>query len=289
MPGAGGGEAPRLGPFAETYAHNRARVVRPMTGRYFQMDPNASGMAFGVALAFHGDAPRAIQNDLDALTRYTDGANLYHYLGSNSWVTNDPSGLLLDTLIVVGLQAAAAVTPGPGDFIRSVLTALLQEYSINLNWDAKWAGNWKADDEAHSRRDNRWVKQAIGQGLHDAFDIGIGDVSVNTLDLFGGGKKKRDSFRLPKGVKSAKGVAGQLSNKWKYRIDTNNIQPAEGGFHVHIYNNRGDEVAKVSGNGTWAKSHMGRNLYGRHEIPTQAASEIDRLVRWASDALDGGG
>ena len=37
-------EARRLGPFAETYAHNRARVVLG-AGRYGQPDPNTTGTA----------------------------------------------------------------------------------------------------------------------------------------------------------------------------------------------------------------------------------------------------
>jgi len=188
MPGAGGGEAPRLGPFAETYAHVRHRVYFSALGRWGQADPNASGVSINAATPFFGRGFSPLIPRIDLGERYHDGPSLYQYLESNGWTASDPTGLmLLDTLITVGLGAAAMVAPGPGDFITGVLRALTAEYASRLDYDVDWATDWSQGDDWHSRLDNRWVTTTIGQGLHDAFDIGFGEYKVNPLDLFGSG------------------------------------------------------------------------------------------------------
>ncbi len=40
---------------------------------------------------------------------------------------------------------------------------------------------------------------------------------------------------LPKTVRSPKGIEVDLSGRYTARIDTNNISPGEGGFHIHVY------------------------------------------------------
>jgi len=190
MPGAGGGEAPRLGPFAETYAHVRHRVYFSALGRWGQADPNASGVSIQEDSSFHGVLFMPGVMEVDLGERYGDGSNLYQYLASQPWTRNDPTGLFsyLDTMVTVGLQAAAIAIPGPSDMIRGALSRLVDTYSGYLEDDADWASEWGWSDDWHSRGSNVWVAAALGQGLYDSFEIGIPftDIGFNPLDAFAG-------------------------------------------------------------------------------------------------------
>jgi hypothetical protein len=79
--------------------------------------------------------------------------------------------------------------PGPSDMIRSVLKSMVETYSANLEWDSEWAENWGYDDGWSSREDSSWVMVAIGEGLHDAFDIDLPftDKKYNPLPVMASG------------------------------------------------------------------------------------------------------
>ena len=94
------------------------------------------------------------------------------------------------------------------------------------------------------------------------------------------------SFKLPKIVKSAKGVEGTFSVKgYKYRIDTNKVAPGEGGFHIHIYRD-GKEVAKLNGKGGWVSSHGVNTLLKPSQINKTVRSEINKLVKHTRKKLN---
>lgn len=168
-----------------------------------------------------------------------------------------------------------------------MLQSVVQEYAVNLAWDVEWATDWRAPDDAHSRLDNSWITLAVGQGLYDAFEIGFGDVSVNPLDLFadaGLGKK----FERPPTLRRSGGVKGRFSNGWEYRVDTHNVRAAEGKFHTHVKNAKGEEIAKVNGLGRWETSHGGRALARPSEVHKSIRNEVNRLVRWVASAFRNG-
>jgi hypothetical protein len=137
-----------------------------------QPDPNATGMVLLSSMSFHGSAISPGVDSFDVQARFADGANLYQYLGSNPWQSSDPSGLLITMLL-----------PGPGDFITGALKSLVSEYAARQDFDVDWATDWEMGDDWHSRLENEWVILALGQGLYEAFEIGIGQHSVNPLDL----------------------------------------------------------------------------------------------------------
>ena len=147
---------PKLVPYAHAIYHNRNRTYALGLGRFMQSDPNATGIAALETIAFHGTAisPAAMGMSLETL--HLDGANLFQYIRGNPLIGSDPLGLFV---------------PGPSDFISGALEALVTEYSDRLSYDVDWATNWEAEDQWHSRLDNRWVTVALGRGLHSAFDF----------------------------------------------------------------------------------------------------------------------
>jgi len=179
MAGSGGGEAPRLAVFGETYAHNRARVVLG-AGRYGQPDPNATGMVLPETVAHGGAAPAASVQGVSVEDRYADGANLYQYLGSNPWIHNDPFGLFVGLFV-----------PDPGDMITGALRSLVTDYAANLDWDLDWASDWSMDDVANTRESNEWVNHALAWGVYDAFEIDGWNPLDTAYDLMGGSYGKR--------------------------------------------------------------------------------------------------
>jgi hypothetical protein len=96
---------------------------------------------------------------------------------------------------------------------------------------------------------------------------------------------KGGSFVKPNTVRAAGGVEGNFrKNGWTYRIDTNRVQPGEGGFHVHVYQN-GAEVAKITGNGKYVKTHSNATLKKPSEIPKAVRNDINRLVEHSQKKL----
>ena len=162
---------------------------------------------------------------MDLQTLHTDGANFYKYLRGNPFMGSDPLGLYClgdlgnDATETLGLLDPL---PGPSDFIRSALSALVTEYSANLSWDAEWAGDWSTGDDWHSRTDNSWVTLAIGRGLFEAFDIDLPftDDTLNPLDYVAREKDSRSpykSVRTPLGrAKFSKTVTVNGKTAYKY-------------------------------------------------------------------------
>ncbi|MBX3420677.1 MAG: HNH endonuclease [Pirellulaceae bacterium] len=85
--------------------------------------------------------------------------------------------------------------PGPGDFIRSGLEALVRAYVVNLEWDVKWALDMSLPDSWGSRLDNDWVYAALGAGLYSTFDVQIPLGTFNPLERFSAGDYATASLR----------------------------------------------------------------------------------------------
>ena len=94
------------------------------------------------------------------------------------------------TLGKAGLENVSGIgfaMPGPFDYVKSGVQALVDAYSVNLSWDVAWAQNWDLSDHLHSRNDDLWVYAAPGGGLYDAFNVDIPFWgTVNLLDPFDG-------------------------------------------------------------------------------------------------------
>jgi len=197
--GSGGGgvvdpvtleDRPRHIPYAHTIYNVRNRAYQPALGRWMQQDPNATAMSLIEAASHSGRGVGAIALAMSAEDRYGDGYNLYEYLGSSPWDGSDPLGLydfedgFEDVTDVLGMLDPV---PGPSDFIRGMLNAMVGDYGANLDWDVEWAGDWSLDDDDHSRIDNTWVAVALMRGLYDAFEISLpgGDETFNPLHVFG--------------------------------------------------------------------------------------------------------
>ena len=198
---------PKLVPYAHAIYHNRNRTYAPNLGRFMQSDPNATGMVVLDALAYHGDAISPREHVPVMQTLHGDGANFYQYVRGNPFAWSDPLGLYglgdlaNDAGDTLGLLDPL---PGPSDYIRSVLNALVTEYAANLSWDIEWSSDWTTGDDWHSRGDNSWVTLAIGRGLYQAFDVDLPftDDSINPLDYVATSASKK-----PRGVKTPSGYA----------------------------------------------------------------------------------
>lgn len=91
-----GAETPRLAVGANLLVQMRNRAYSPSLGRFMQADPKATAMTLLEATSYHGRGAKAISLAFDTEERYSDGMNLYQYLGSNPWIRNDPLGLSYD-------------------------------------------------------------------------------------------------------------------------------------------------------------------------------------------------
>ncbi|MBM9614519.1 hypothetical protein JWJ90_09475 [Desulfobulbus rhabdoformis] len=108
---------------------------------------------------------------------------------------------------------------------------------------------------------------------------GFLDHADNATMVAGGLSVANLAFKLPKIVKSAKGVTGLFRNiKYNYRIDTNKVAPGEGGFHVHVYKGK-DEIAKLNGKGGWVKTHEGKELLKPSQVPKDVKQDLNRLIK----------
>ncbi len=268
-------DAPRLTANARILYHNRNRTAHPELGRFLQKDPNATAMVLLANEYHHGSSLTAGIDLFNLDGRYTDGANLYAYVGSNPIANSDPMGLF------IGMTSF--LIPGPSAMIGGAAASMVGEYAANQLWDADWALDWSMPDDMHSRLDNSWVAMSLGQGVYDSFGIGIGDYVINPLDAFAGANRASRAPRQNTRFKSPKVQSGgQLPNGWTYRIDTKGVHPNAGGFHIHIYSGS-TEVAKVNGKGAWDKAHRGNNKLMRpSEVPKRVRNRINRIVRLTS-------
>lgn len=72
-------------------ADARGREYNPTMGRFLQRDP--VGTAIEPPMARNVSDPRFTQRDSSSADQYSDGMNLYEYVGSNPAVLVDPTGL----------------------------------------------------------------------------------------------------------------------------------------------------------------------------------------------------
>jgi len=155
----------------------RARFYDATTGRFTGLDP------------FYGNS-----SDPQSFHKYA-------YVHGDPIQGIDPTGEFLGAVIGIGISM---MVPGPGDFIRGGLEALVKAYVSNLEWDVEWALDMSLPDSWGSRLDDSWVYSALGQGLHDAFDINTPFGTFNPLDPFGGGSDaSARSMRGPSGGSSS--------------------------------------------------------------------------------------
>jgi hypothetical protein len=145
-----GGETERLAPYAKQLVQMRNRVYFPGWGRFAQRDPNATAAVLIGASAHHGREIGAIVDAFDLEGMHGDGANLYGYLGGNSWRRCDPLGTdWWDQAINV--YSTIGVTAG------QVAYRLGKGYAENMDFDAEWASDWTLPDDMHSRMSNAWI------------------------------------------------------------------------------------------------------------------------------------
>jgi hypothetical protein len=184
--------------------------------------------------------------------------NVYAYVQNNPVMLYDPSGHIPVALVAAPWIAANSVHVINGVLIiAATYGTLVMDPSENIQLASdKQEVNLHSEKESGLKKKEPW-----------------------------GNNPKNNTFKLPKTVKSNKGVEGNFSIKgYSYRIDTNKTAPGEGGFHIHIYRN-GKEIAKVSGIGTWAKTHRGKTLLKPSEINNTIRTEINRLVRHVQKRL----
>ncbi|MBK8270432.1 MAG: hypothetical protein IPK83_19910 [Planctomycetes bacterium] len=72
---------------------NRNRVYSPVLGRFLQRDPNETGMVLLTAAISNGVAPSILLSQFNANVLFSDGINLYSYVGANPLKRRDPLGL----------------------------------------------------------------------------------------------------------------------------------------------------------------------------------------------------
>ena len=107
----------------------------------------------------------------------------YAYVHGDPIQGIDPNGEFAAVVLGIGVSMMMA---GPGDYIKGAFESLLTAYAANLAWDVQWALDMTMEDDLGTRLDDDWVLAAIGQGLHDAFNIDTPFGTFNPLDLFDG-------------------------------------------------------------------------------------------------------
>jgi len=128
------------------------------------------------------------------------------------------------------------------------------------------------------------VKEFNEQAVRNTRILGLATVLVvGKMEL----ESRASSIKLPKVVKSAKGVEGDFSVKgYDYRIDTNKVAPGEGGFHIHIFRD-GDEIAKVNGRGGFVANHKGENLLRPSQLNKTVRNELNKLINYVQKNVGG--
>jgi RHS repeat-associated protein len=170
----------------------RARFYDATTGRFTGLDP------------FYGNS-----SDPQSLHKYA-------YVHGDPISHVDPNGEFAAVLLGIGVSMMMA---GPGDYIKGGLEALVRAYVVNLEWDVQWALDMSQPDDWGSRLDDKWVYAALGQGLHDQFNIDTPFGTFNPLDLFGGSSADASSFaarntRAPNNVRFSGGGRASHSAAW---------------------------------------------------------------------------
>ena len=111
---ATGAETPRLWPGARLSGYTRNRTLHCDFGRWNQPDPNMTGLPVQQAFVFHGSGLRESVQGFDLRGHFTDGANVFAYLGGAPCTRFDPLGTsmmveMMGTMGVRGMLAGALV------------------------------------------------------------------------------------------------------------------------------------------------------------------------------------
>lgn len=174
-------ETRRLEPGARLVSYARNRTLDTKRGRWLQLDPNASGASVTGSLAYHGSAPE-FPAMVSLASRTTDGVNLYQYALSGPVMRDDRLGLYSVEEFGEDFFNSSFGMPGVSDFLGGALSAMVETYAANQEWDVDWASDWSQGDGWSTRNDNSWVLESAVQGIYDSFEIGWGDYKANPLD-----------------------------------------------------------------------------------------------------------
>ena len=85
-----------LAPYTAGLYCNRNRWYSPHLGRFTSLDPNETALAVIGALATNGETLDSSLGSFNSQDHFSDGMNLYQYVGSNPIKHIDPSGLESD-------------------------------------------------------------------------------------------------------------------------------------------------------------------------------------------------
>jgi hypothetical protein len=236
-------------------------VIKPALGRFLQSDPNATGLPLIENPDwFHAEGRQLSLGWFDLEMQHQDGANLYQYLRSNPATASDPLGLF------------AFLLPGPSDFIGGALASMIQEYSDRLEWDLDWAAEWDAEDDWHSRLDNKWVTVALTRGLYNAFEIGYGDYKANPLDMFA--SASGGTSPAPRGLPPA-----TIVNQGGVRVTHYYHSGDHGPVHVNVQSD-GQRRTRVGPFGKPIQSGRDRALTPKEAaVFKQKRFEINRAIK----------
>jgi hypothetical protein len=173
VPGAQYADTPRLTPFAHHIYHNRNRSHHPTLGRFLQADPNASGVVAVTKIATQGETIKPEVTKFNMEERYGDGANIYQYLRSASWMAIDPTGLVLENIT------------------RGMLVGMVTQYASNQEYDVDWALDWALPDDWHSRGDASWIPLSQMVGMVNEFvEQDDGGSPITAVATRGGGNRR---------------------------------------------------------------------------------------------------
>ncbi|MBX3381873.1 MAG: hypothetical protein KF864_00025 [Phycisphaeraceae bacterium] len=203
-----GHENCRLIPGAELAFYNRNRTYSPYLGRFLQSDPNATGVVISSTPTFQGDGAASGLSAFDFELLYGNDHNTYQYLGSSTWTRDDPTGLSwsdgFDMLAGAGQFALGA--SDPGGLIGSMYSALIEQYSANLDYDVDWAVDLTQGDDWHTRTSNQWVTVALVLATTEHFGIEIDGFDEGPSGPAMGSAAKRVAAGLAKAGGKIKGL-----------------------------------------------------------------------------------
>lgn len=174
-------ETRRLEPGARLLGYARNRTLDSKHGRWLQLDPNASGNTLVGGAAYHGASPE-FPVALNIESRSMDGLGLQQYSTSNSITRCDNIGLYSIGEFGEDFYNSNFSMPTPSSFMGAALSAMVETYAANQEWDVDWASDWSQGDGWSTRNDNSWVLESAVQGIYDSFEIGWGDYKANPLD-----------------------------------------------------------------------------------------------------------
>jgi hypothetical protein len=180
MAGLAGGAVGGLGSAYDLAYHARNRVYMPGMGRFTGADPNESGVPTLHSVVWGGMPLQTVADGYDLAGRALDGLNFHAAYGGNPLGAQDPTGLTWgewwrDTkdgagLLWNGFQTFMAMSDVHG-LVQNMAESLLDNYSMNLEADADWAGDWSMPDDAHTRTSSKWVNEAMILGAHRHFNL----------------------------------------------------------------------------------------------------------------------